>query len=308
VATLVPLDVGYPFATGPGSNTGEAGWRGFYRNIISSGVLGLEDNEFQVIGDSTGLHVKVDTGKAFAEGHFMQSSGQKTVDLATPMPTGTNKRIDLVVARCRFSPSDLVELEVVAGVPTTGTPVAPTPTQNDTTMWEIPLATVGSVAAPLVTGTVTIAAGNVFDARQYSFTKDNSPWLPWTPVVGGAWTRNNGTVSGRYKKTSRGVKVKGNYVVGNLDGAGAGLTIAGLPFAPVNLRARGRLTINDVSAGSDWPGLCKVAVGSTTLNLVSQAVFAAPGGVFYTTIDANTPFTWGAGDIFDFEIEYETAT
>lgn len=141
------------------------GWRDAFSNGFKSGVVALALNEFATTGDSTGMQVKTATGRCWVAGNYGENQNVKVTPIAASH--ATLSRIDLVVVRNDFSANKMV-VDVLTGTPaTTGTQVAPTPTQN-TSMYELPLAKVA--IAPTVT---TITAGNVTDAR--SFMTERSP-------------------------------------------------------------------------------------------------------------------------------------
>lgn len=152
----VLLDTYMPFDSGPGASVTEAGWREMMKHVngTASGVIRGNGNDFSVFADSTGMQVKVNTGEAWVRGHYGKSTALKTLPIAANATGAT--RIDRVVLRADFV-NDRIEVDVL-----TGTASAPTATQN-TSIWETSLALV-SVA----NGAVTIAAGNVTDARSFT--------------------------------------------------------------------------------------------------------------------------------------------
>lgn len=154
-------DLYLPFDAGPGSAVTEDNWRKMARHWAGSGPLFGEDLVLAAYGDSSGMQVKVRTGKAFVRGHYAEFSAEKVLPIAAVggIPGGQS-RLDSVVLRADFV-NNRVEVDVVAGVPAaTGTQVAPAVVQS-AAVWEIQLATVG----PLTNATATIAAGSVTDRR-----------------------------------------------------------------------------------------------------------------------------------------------
>lgn len=155
------VDSYMPYDSGPGSNVTETGWRSFMRRVGWTGVIPNVLNQFRPFGDSTGMQVKADTGEAWVEGQWGQSTSIKILPITNN--TSGSPRIDLIVIRNDFVNNNIV-LDIIQGTPG-GFPVAPTPTQN-TSKWEI---TLGLVAVGA--GVSTITAGNVTDARAWSTTR-----------------------------------------------------------------------------------------------------------------------------------------
>lgn len=156
----VTLDSYLPFDSGAGAAVQESQWRDMMKHMLgsASGVVRGFGNDFQTIGDSSGMQVKVNTGECFIRGHFGSSTAQKTLAIASN--SSGNPRIDIVVLRCHFTNNNIV-VDVVQGTPA-ASPTAPSVTQN-TTMWETKLADVA-----VANGAVTITAGNVTDRRSYT--------------------------------------------------------------------------------------------------------------------------------------------
>lgn len=148
------------------------GWRDAFRTAIRTGVCPLELNEFKTTGDSTGMQVKTATGRVWIEGNWGESSGVKTTAVASAH--ATLDRIDLVVLRNDYSGNKIV-VDILTGT-ASGSPVAPTPTQN-TTMYELPLAKVSVLHT-----VTTINAGDVTDAR--AFTREMAPSCKATRTAG----------------------------------------------------------------------------------------------------------------------------
>src|ERR1043165_4726871 len=163
----VTLDSYLPFDSGAGASVQESQWRDMMKHMLGSGsgVVRGFGNDFQTIGDSSGMQVKVNTGECWMRGHYGSSTSQKTLPIASNSSGST--RIDIVVIRCHFANNNIV-VDVVQGTPGGS---APSVTQN-TTMWETKLAEV-----TVTNGAVTITSGNVADRRVYT-------------VAYSKWTRN----------------------------------------------------------------------------------------------------------------------
>ena len=136
-------------------DTSETQFSQWARNI-GEGVIFGKGLELETFADSTGMNVKVKSGQALVRGHYYSSSAEETLTVPTANPT--NPRIDLIVARLDPAANSIV-LALVAGTPA-GSPVAPTPTQTDSEVYELPLAEVYVGA-----GVITITSGNVTDVR-----------------------------------------------------------------------------------------------------------------------------------------------
>lgn len=156
----VDLNSYFPFDSGPGASVAESGWRDMMKHMLgsASGVIRGFANEFQTIGDSSGMQVKVDAGECWMRGHYGISTSQKTLPISSN--ASGNPRIDIAVLRCHFANNNIV-VDIVQGTPA-ASPTAPAVTQN-TAMWETKLADVA-----VANGAVTITAGNVTDKRVYT--------------------------------------------------------------------------------------------------------------------------------------------
>lgn len=165
---MADLDEFRPFDSGIGKVNNEAQLRELFRGMADNGVDFGFANGFSVYGDSSGRQVKVRTGRAWVDGHYGESTSEKTIPLTTN--TSGNPRIDRIVLR--VSPTEnKISIEVVVGTPA-ATPSAPALTQSPTGVYEITLAQVA-----IANGYSTVAAGDVTDERTL-YT--NSPRL-FTP-------------------------------------------------------------------------------------------------------------------------------
>lgn len=148
----------FPFDAGAGANVTEDQWRKMAQHWLSGGVLRTELNKLEVFADTTGMQVKVKSGRAFVQGHYYESDAQEV--LAIGAAHATLARIDRVVLRADFT-LNTIALAVLAGT-AAASPAAPALTQSSA-MWEISLA---QVAVPATD--VTIDAAQVTDDRSWA--------------------------------------------------------------------------------------------------------------------------------------------
>lgn len=129
---------------------------------MGQGVNGLPgDNNLKVVGDSSGMQVKVKVAggnsQALVRGHMFNSTAEETLTIDA---SSSNPRIDSVVLTLDPTANSIV-LEVLKGAPATS-PSAPSLTQTDTAVYQLKLADV------LVGANVTtISAGAVTDLRVF---------------------------------------------------------------------------------------------------------------------------------------------
>lgn len=142
-------------------NTSETQFSRWARHI-GQGVNGVPgDNNLKVVGDSSGMQVKVKVAggnsQALVRGHMYNSTAEETltIDPATSLP-----RVDYVVLTLDPTANSIL-LNVVKGTPA-ATPSAPALTQTDTGIYQYPLAAV-QVAANVT----TIDANAVSDVRTF---------------------------------------------------------------------------------------------------------------------------------------------
>lgn len=151
------------WAVGPAGAADVSGLPLYFRLWTDGYIPGLW-GELAVTADGTGLNVKVANGAAVVRGilYDQRVSNPKTLAIAAADPT--NPRIDTVVVRvipAGVNPNTegTSLLAVKTGAPA-ASPVAPTLTQNDSTVWEIALADVRVDA-----GVTAIAADKVTNRR-----------------------------------------------------------------------------------------------------------------------------------------------
>lgn len=139
---------------------------------IGSGVIQGVGNEFAVYADSTGMHVKIPSGRAWLDGTMVNedaAGGDIVINIAAADPS--NPRIDRVVIRRDFVNHTMTYV-VLTGTPGV-TPVPSSTTRVAQGVWDLSLAQVRVNAA-----VVTIAASNVTDERN-------------NPAVGGWASQSN---------------------------------------------------------------------------------------------------------------------
>lgn len=145
-----------------GTSYTEANWREFAEFYAGTGVLEGVLGGLIVFGDSSGLQVKVPTGKAYVKGHYYSNTAEKIVAVGTRH--ATLDRIDLVTLKADFTANTILAL-VKAGTPASS-PVAPA-LQQDASVWEIEIARITVRDAAEAGGSsVAIAASEVSVANR----------------------------------------------------------------------------------------------------------------------------------------------
>lgn len=145
----------YPFDN---ADTDEAQYTLMFREFASSGVLAtFGSSAMLVTGSGSALEVSIAAGDAFVRGHMGRNSSAYT--LAVPANATGSTRLDRVVLQLDPSANSIIP------VYKTGTTSLPALVQNDTTVYELPLAT---LAVPHGAGNV---AGVVTDDRRWCDAK-----------------------------------------------------------------------------------------------------------------------------------------
>ncbi len=152
----------FPFDSGSGANVQELYWGKMAKNWLSTGVIPGWGNELGVFGDSTGMQVKVPSGRAWVEGFFYEQDGLLWPNITKAISTAdaTYPRIDRVVLRLD-TVANTISLVVLQGLPA-ASPTPPSLTQTSA-QWDLPLAQITVDAA-----VATIAAAKVKDERQWA--------------------------------------------------------------------------------------------------------------------------------------------
>jgi hypothetical protein len=131
-------------------DTTETQFSQWARNI-GEGVVPDSNGDTLEVSVGTGLAVDVDPGRALVRGHFYASTEVESLPLTTA--DAGDPRLDTVVLRLNPTANTIV-LAVVDGTPASS-PVAPTLTQTDSGIYELPLADVLVPASSGVPTTIT---------------------------------------------------------------------------------------------------------------------------------------------------------
>lgn len=148
-------ETSYPFV---GGSTTDAQFSQMFAQVFPSSVIGYYGSSaLQVVGDSSGMQVKVQPGAGCVRGHFYNSDAVKPLTIGAN--TSGSARIDTVVLHLEYGAVNSITAKVVQGTPGSG---AATLTQTLTGIYELAL---GDVA--VASGASTVSAGNVTDRRPW---------------------------------------------------------------------------------------------------------------------------------------------
>lgn len=128
---------------------------------INEGVKQGNGDELVVTADGTGMTVSVGSGQSMIRGHYYSSTASESLAITASDPT--NPRIDAVVLELDPT-ANTVLLKVLAGTPA-GSPVAPTLTQTEAGVYQLPLAYIAVAATVLA-----IELVDVTDKRGFMFS------------------------------------------------------------------------------------------------------------------------------------------
>lgn len=183
---MATVQTSYPFAGSP--ILSEDQWRAMQGVITATGIIHGELLGLQAYADSSGMQVKVRTGRAFVKGQFYENPSSPDITLPIASNSSGNPRTDRIVLRNTFGVG--IALAVLQGTPAAGNPAPPALTQS-AAVWEIPVARISFVDS----GAVTIAAAKVIDERQYVKAGNRNDPTMNILVNGGMeiWQRGAGT-------------------------------------------------------------------------------------------------------------------
>jgi hypothetical protein len=143
---VADVDAAHPLAT-------EEYTSALFASVISDGVIHGILNTFQVFADSTGMQVKVRTGRAVKQGFWVNNDSERTLDVATAHVSAD--RVDSVVLRLDETSPATISLEILSGDPG-GDP----PDIEDSDIW------LGDVLVD--NGVSTITSGKITNRRTYA--------------------------------------------------------------------------------------------------------------------------------------------
>jgi hypothetical protein len=141
-----------------GQSTNDAEYRELFDMIVGTGAR--DEGSFKPSGDSSGMKVNVAGGFGAIQGVAWKCSDE-SVPIAQAPQSGQS-RIDTIVANVDYTQSPIVQLEVLTGVATAGTPAAPSLALAGTVVARWPI---GDVLVK--GGAVTITAADVTDRRTF---------------------------------------------------------------------------------------------------------------------------------------------
>jgi hypothetical protein len=272
------LDVFLPFDAGAGANVTEDDWRDMARHWLPTGVIRGELNDMNTFGDSTGMQVKTNTGRAWIRGHYGENTTQKTLAIAAAH--ATLARIDRVILRADFT-NNRLELDVLTGT-AAGSPSAPALTQSSA-VWEISLAQVSVPAAD-----TSIDAGQVTSERE------------WTRAVPHARVRrsnNQGILDSIVTAVTFEVET---YDVGNLWVAGSPTRLTAPRAGTYDLKAGVRWA---TAVAADKFGLVSIRHQGTT-DLVASSQMQQWGDNNFLT--CSTDYRFAAGEYMEVLVVQKT--
>ncbi len=131
-----------------------------------------------------------------------------------------------------------------------------------------------------------------------------SVWADWSPSYSNI-TIGDGTVVARFIKSSGLVVARWEFTLGATSSMGTAPNVS-LPItaATADDHAAGLVGMDEAGVGGA-DGICRFASTGTEVRLF--ALSASGSFVTVALITSAAPFTWGAGDLINFVIEYEPA-
>lgn len=186
----------YPFDAGAGANVLEDQWRKMAKFWCPTGIIDGELNGLTPFGDSTGMQLKVMSGRAWIQGHYFESDAQETIPIGAAHATLV--RWDILVLRADFT-ANTIDFAILPGTPVAvGSIITHTDWTQSSAIWEIPIAMIYVAAA-----ISTITAASVIDWRQLVTVPQQSIQCTYEKnfLINGnmdVWQRGNGpfTASG----------------------------------------------------------------------------------------------------------------
>ena len=278
------METFFPFDAGAGANITEDQWSKMGELWAPPGPYSGLLSELLPFGDSTGMQVKLSSGRAYIRGHFYENDA--TLTMAIGANSSGNPRIDRLVVRLNKT-TNAINALVIAGTPA-ASPVAPAMTQTST-IWDIPIADVAVANAA-----ATITAANVTDRRELQ-THPNTGWTSFTPTWASTGTqpsRGAGTFVGKYQRIGKLLHVRYHLILG------AGFTTGTVAWyfllPPGMVSASGARQILPVHylLASHFHGMANIDGDQTALILLVDAGSAGGAMQFPAT---GIPAAWANG-------------
>lgn len=149
-------EISFPFEN---IDTTESQFSSWARNFQETGVQGSPNGtELKVTTPGTGLGVSVAVGQAFIRGHYYINNAAKTLTLTS---AGTNTRIDYIVVELDPTANTVVA-KIVQGTAVVSSPTAPTLTQTDSGVYQLPVAKI-----TIPNSTINLNSSMITDVRTF---------------------------------------------------------------------------------------------------------------------------------------------
>lgn len=164
-----------PKALKPSSITmTENQWSQMFRYVLGTGVMSVsfqdELEQLLVVPSGAALHVDVQSGAAWIQGHYYQNDAPNTLTISPN--TSALTRADLIVLECKWGLDAGITAKVIEGTPGAVWPVTsprggsympPVPVQTYGVMWQLPLAQVNTTQNKAT----VYAASDIIDWRSF---------------------------------------------------------------------------------------------------------------------------------------------
>jgi hypothetical protein len=150
-----------------GSTFAEDEWRQLF-TVLPDTHIPSGDDKIIFTRSASNREITVSAGFLLVQGMLYQNTANIVIDV--PSPGGGNTRIDYIVAT--YDPSevtlaDRIQIELVQGTPSAGTPTAPALTQNAAGTWQMPLAVIGPYGTGVISLAPFVELGRIFTRRSF---------------------------------------------------------------------------------------------------------------------------------------------
>ncbi|MFG3639077.1 hypothetical protein ACGF3C_02235 [Micromonospora sp. NPDC047762] len=140
----------------------------------------------------------------------------------------------------------------------------------------------------------------VWTGSTWGLLLDATGWTSYTPIwtaIGTNPVKNNGTITGAYKRIGTTVHYTGEILMGSTTTYGSGAWLVSTPTTAAGAAiAVGSSVMRSASNAVNRVG------GSVEFNTTTTLAFYGAGGAVASTV----PFTWANGDRLRWSITYET--